>query len=127
MLDCLDGKSRAGDVPSSSTDCAERRTAALFVSLKASAAIGLMDERMELMVIPLFVGRVVGLDTGWIGGPPVGVAGVSADVGASVHFDAVLGTEAIFAIESSVGGGIGIGVGSWNVALGGGLDSCICN
>ena len=36
--------------PSSSADCAERRTAALFLSLKASAAIGLMDERIELVV-----------------------------------------------------------------------------
>ena len=91
--------------PSSSTDCAERRTAALFLSLKASAAIGLMDERMELMVIPLFVGRVVGLDTGWIGGPLIGGVGLSAGVGASVHFDAVLGTGRRLVIESSVGGG----------------------
>ena len=50
-----------------SADCAERRTAAVFLSLKASAAIGLVDERMELVVMQLFAGEVVGLGTGWIG------------------------------------------------------------
>ena len=40
-----------------------------------------------------FAGEVVGLGTGWISGPPVGDAGVSASAGASVHFHAVLGLE----------------------------------
>ena len=92
-----------------SADCAEHRTAAVFLSLKASATIGLMDDRMEMVVIPLFVGEVVGLDTGWIGGHPVGGAGDSAGVdvgvGASVRFDAVFGTGRRFGIESNVGGG----------------------
>jgi hypothetical protein len=55
----------------------------LRLSPKASADIGLMDKRMELLVISLFVGEVVGLDTGWTIGPPGGCAGVSASAGAS--------------------------------------------
>ena len=107
-----------------SADCAERRTAAVFLSLKASAAIGLVDERMELVVMQLFAGEVVGLGTGWISGPPVGGAGVSATAGASVSFDAVLGAASRFGIESSVGGGdwhrsvqleCGFGLEDWTV------------
>ena len=79
-----------------SADCAERRTAVLRLSPKVSAAIGLMDERMELVVISLFTGKVVGLDTGWTIGPPVGGAGVSASAGASVRVDGVLDVASRF-------------------------------
>ena len=75
-----------------SADCAERRTAVLRLSPKASAAIGLMDKRMELLVISLFSGEVVGLDTSWISGPPVGGAFVSA----SVRVDGVLDVASTF-------------------------------
>jgi hypothetical protein len=51
---------------------------------------------MELVVISLFTGDVVGLDTGWIIGPPVGGAGVSASAGTSVRVDGVLDVASRF-------------------------------
>jgi hypothetical protein len=85
-----------------------------------------MDERMELMVIPLFTGEVVGLGTGWIIGPPVGGAGVSASAGEFVLMQCLVRKKIRDRVKCWRGRLTKeCAVGMWRWV--GGLDSCICN